>query len=307
MKNIILLIVLFFLALFRATGQEIKGNGLFEGLSKPITEDQTIHSYGIEVTFDKTSNIIFPSGIVDADLGSSNLVGGKFPNIDNILRIKAAIRGFNTETNFSVITKDGTFYSFNVRYADEPKKININVEDLVYSVDKDNPQNSFPVYRKELGKTSPHLVQQLMKTIHKQDKRQIKHIGAKGFGIQCLLKGIYTHEELLYFYVDIKNTSNLRYDIDFIRFKLVDKQVMKRVAIQEIPISPVEAYNQIVSIEGGKSERTVFAFQRFTIPDTKVLQVEIFEKNGGRNYSFMIDNTDLVLARGVESFKNLEP
>lgn len=303
MKNIILLIVLLFLALFRATGQETKGSGLFDGLSKPITEDQTIHSYGIEVTFDKTSNIIFPSPIIDADLGSSNLVGGKFPNVDNILRIKAAVRGFNTETNFSVVTKDGTFYSFNVRYAEEPKKLNINVKDLVYSVDEDNPQNSLPVYRKELGNTAPRLVELITKSIYKQDKRIIKDIGAKMFGIQCLLKGIYIHENLIYFHTDIKNTSNINYDIDFIRFKIVDKQVLKRVAIQEIPIVPVEVFNNIAAVEGGKHERTVFVFEKFTIPDSKELRVEIFEKNGGRNYSFKIDNSDLMLARGIDNLK----
>lgn len=305
MKNVILLIILLFIWIIQGFAQDSKGD-LFEGLTKPITNDRVIQSYGVEVTYLKTVHIIFPSSIKYVDLGSSDLVAGKAGNIENVLRIKASVRGFKQETNFSVITNDGTFYSFNARYVDEPAKLNIEMKDFI-SVEPEKPDNSMAVFRKELGKTSPHLVQQLMKTIHKQDKRQIKHIGAKGFGIQCLLKGIYTHEELLYFYVDIKNTSNLRYDIDFIRFKLVDKQVMKRVAIQEIPISPVEAYNQIVSIEGRKSERTVFAFQRFTIPDTKVLQVEIFEKNGGRNYSFKIDNTDLVLARGVESFKNLEP
>lgn len=305
MKNVILLIILLFVWVVRVFAQDSKGD-LFEGLTKPITNDRVIQSYGVEVTYLKTVHIIFPSSIKYVDLGSSDLVAGKAGSIENVLRIKASVRGFKQETNFSVITNDGVFYSFNARYVDEPAKLNIEMKDFI-SVEPDKPDNSMEVYRKELGKASPRLVQQLMKTIHKQDKRQIKHIGAKGFGIQCLLKGIYTHEDLLYFYVDIKNTSNLPYDIDFIRFKLVDKQVMKRVAIQEIPIFPVEAYNQIENIEGGKSERTVFAFQRFTIPDTKVLQVEIFEKNGGRNYSFKIDNTDLMLARGVESFKNLEP
>lgn len=290
---------------FTVMGQESKGD-LFNGLSRPITENQVIPSYGIEVTYDKTSNLIFPSPIERVDLGSANLVGGKFPGAENILRIKAAVRGFKVETNFSLVTSDGVFYSFNVRYADEPAKLNINVQDLIYSTYTGNANEQVSIYRKELGKSNPRLVEMIMKAIYKQDRRIIKDIGAKAFGIQCLLKGIYAHESLLYFYTDIKNTSCINYDIDFIRFKIVDKQVMKRVAIQEIPIIPVEIYNNVTVIEGGKHERSVFVFEKLTIPDDKLLLVEIFERNGGRNYSFKISNSDLMLARGIENLK-LQP
>ena len=37
----------------------------------------------------------------------------------------------------------------------------------------------------------------------------LKHIGCKRFGIQYLLKGIYTHNGLLYFHTEIKNQSNV--------------------------------------------------------------------------------------------------
>ena len=305
MKNTILLATMLILLVFKAIGQESKGD-LFDGLSKPITENQVIPSYGIEVTFDKTSNLIFPSPIERVDLGSANLVGGKFPGAENILRIKAAVRGFKAETNFSLVTKDGVFYSFNVRYADEPAKLNINIRDLIYDASKGNVNKQVNIYRKELGKSSPRLVELIMRTIYRQDRRIIKDIGAKMFGIQCLLKGIYVHENLLYFYTEIKNTSNINFDIDFIRFKVVDKQVMKRVAIQEISIIPVEVYNNVTVVEGSKRERTVFAFEKFTMPDDKVFLVEIFEKNGGRNYSFKISNSDLMLARSVENLK-LQP
>ncbi|WP_438850472.1 DUF4138 domain-containing protein [Bacteroides acidifaciens] len=43
------------------------------------------------------------------------------------------------------------------------------------------------------------LVRLIMKSIHKQNKREVKHIGCKRFGIQYLLKGIYTHNWLALF------------------------------------------------------------------------------------------------------------
>ena len=36
---------------------------------------------------------------------------------------------------------------------------------------------------------------------YKNDRREIKHIGCKRFGVQYLLKGIYVHNDLLYFHL----------------------------------------------------------------------------------------------------------
>ena len=37
-----------------------------------------------------------------------------------MIRVKATVRDFRTETNMSVITEDGSFHTFNVKYAAEP-------------------------------------------------------------------------------------------------------------------------------------------------------------------------------------------
>ena len=58
------------------------------------------------------------------------------------------------------------------------------------------PNYAQEIYLKELGSESPMLVRLIMKSIYKQNKREVKHIGCKRFGIQYLLKGIYTHNGL---------------------------------------------------------------------------------------------------------------
>jgi conjugative transposon TraN protein len=138
-----------------------------------------------------------------------------------------------------------------------------------------------------------------MKSIHKQNKREVKHIGCKRFGIQYLLKGIYTHNGLLYFHTEIKNQSNVPFDVDYITWKIVDKKVAKRTAVQEQIILPLRAQNYATLVPGKKSERTVFTMAKFTIPDDKCLVVELNEKNGGRHQSFVIENEDLVRANTI--------
>ena len=277
---------------------------LFEGYTKKITYDRMIPPHGLEVTFDKTCHVIFPAAIAYVDLGSANIIAGKADGAENVIRVKAAKRGFKGETNMSVITEDGAYYSFNVKYAREPRILNVEMTDFIHDGEAVNrPNNSMNIYLKELGSESPVLVRLVMKSIWKENKRRVKHIGSKSFGIQFLLKGIYTHNGLLYFHSEIKNSSNVPFDVDYIIWKIVDKKVAKRTAIQEQVIQPLRSQNLVMNVGGNTSERTVWTMDKFTMPDDKCLVVELAEKNGGRHQTFVIENTDLVRARVISELK----
>ena len=288
-----------------ATAQTSDNTGdLFEGYTKKITYDRMIPPHGLEVTFDKTCHVIFPAAIAYVDLGSANIIAGKADGAENVIRVKAAKRGFKGETNMSVITEDGAYYSFNVKYAREPRILNVEMTDFIHDGEAVNrPNNSMNIYLKELGSESPVLVRLVMKSIWKENKRRVKHIGSKSFGIQFLLKGIYTHNGLLYFHTEIKNSSNVPFDVDFITWKIVDKKVAKRTANQEQVIQPLRTQNFVLNVAGNSNERTVWTMDKFTLPDDKCLMVELAEKNGGRHQSFTIENTDLVRARVISELK----
>jgi conjugative transposon TraN protein len=291
------------MSLFAVNAQETTGD-LYEGLTKKLTFDRMIPPHGLEVTYDKTVHIIFPSAVRYVDLGSPNLIAGKADGAENVIRVKATVKNFRQETNLSVITEDGSFYTFNVKYADEPLILNVEMTDFIHDgEDVNRPNNAMEIYLKELGSESPILVRMIMKSIYKNDKREVKHIGCKRFGIQYLLKGIYTHNGLLYFHTQIKNSSNVPFDVDFITFKIIDKKVAKRTAIQEQVLFPLRAYNYVVRIAGKKDECTVFTMDKFTIPDDKQLVVELNEKNGGRHQSFTIENEDLVRAKVIDELR----
>lgn len=276
----------------------------FDGYSRKITYDRMIPPYGLEVTFEKTVHLIFPAGIIYVDLGSANIIAGRADEADNVLRVKAAVRDFESETNLAVITADGSYYSFNIRYADEPRKLNVEMKDFMHDGEAVNrPNNSMEIYLAELSNESPKLVNLINRSIYKNDRRHIKHIGSKRFGIQYLLKGIFTHNGLLYIHTSIRNDSNVPFDLDFVRMKIADKKVAKRTAIQETVIYPMRAFNYVTRVRGRKTERTVFTIDKITIPDDKQLVIELFEKNGGRHQEFIIENSDLVRARVINELK----
>ena len=159
------------------------------------------------------------------------------------------------------------------------------------------------IYLKELGSESPRIVYLINRSIYQNDKRIVKHIGSKRFGIQYLLKGIYSHNGLLYLHTQIKNSTNVPFDIDFIRFKIIDKKMVKQTAVQETVIHPLRVYNFISQVGANQTERTVFTIDKITIPNDKQLVIELFEKNGGRNQTFVIENNDLIRAEQINELK----
>lgn len=273
----------------------------FEGLTRKVGFDRMIPPHALEVAFNKTTHVIFPSEIVYVDLGDENLVAGLADGAKNVLRVKSAVKSFKTETNLTVITDDGCFFTFNVKFAKEPLLLNIEMTDFIHDGEAVNrPNNAQEIFLERLGQESPMLVKLIMKSIYKQNKREIKHIGSKRFGVQFILKSIYTNNGLLYFHTELKNTSNIAFDIDYISFKIVDKKVVKRTAMQEQVLEPLRAQNYVTVVSGKKSERTVFALEKFTIPDDKQLVIEVAEKESGRNQSFVVENGDIVRANVID-------
>ena len=67
------------------------------------------------------------------------------------------------------------------------------------------------------------------------------------------------------------------YNVDFITFKVVDKKVAKRTAIQERILQPLRAYNQITWIKGHRKKEH-FALEQFTLPEDKRLEVTLYER-----------------------------
>ncbi|EFR35202.1 conjugative transposon TraN protein [Porphyromonas asaccharolytica PR426713P-I] len=310
MKKWILSIVVCATITLPAMAQQVEGNNqllssgdLYQGMSRSIPNGRVVLPYGLEVTFEKTVHLIFPAAIRYVDLGSQNIIAGKADDAENVLRVKAAVREFETETNMSVICEDGSFYAFNVKYADEPEKLSMEMKDFLSPTEGRLPSNRADIYFKELGSESPILVKLIMKSIYQNDKRIIKHIGAKQFGMRFLLRGLYAHNGLLYFHVRMDNESNMPYAVDFITFKVVDKKVAKHTAIQERMLQPLRAFHQVMWIGAGRSERIVFALEQFTLSEDKQLEVTLYERNGSRTLTFYVEPEDLLLTKKIDNLK----
>lgn len=256
-----------------------------------------LEPYKMEVTYNKTTHLLFPSPIRYVDLGSENLIANKAEDVGNVLRIKAGIKDFEDETNFSVITQDGKFYNFDVFYSSYPDTLTY---DLLKLQKDDEKQLSTEVLFEDLKGESALLTELLMKTLYENAKRDIKHIGNKSFGIHFLLESLSTHEGKLYFVLNFKNKSNIPYQIDFVSFKIVDKKNLKRTVVQDKILTPLREYIGTKNINHQSEEKAVYLLDQFTMLEDQVLEIEVFEKEGGRHQKIQVENADLIHAKIVK-------
>lgn len=111
------------------------------------------------------------------------------------------------------------------------------------------------------------------------------------------------HGDLFYLHVLMQNRSKVAFDIDYIRFKVCDRKTARRTAVQETFVNPVRVFDEITRVDAEAMVRNVFVFRKFTIPDDKVLVMEVYERGGGRHQHFEIENVRLVGAREMDELK----
>lgn len=290
--NIFFSVLLILFGICRLAAQENSG---FASLSQAKLEP-----YKMEVTYNKTTHLLFPSPIRYVDLGSENLIANKAEDVANVLRIKSSVRDFAEETNFSVITEDGKFYNFDVFYSSYPDTLNYDLLKLQRNQEK---EYSTDVLFEELKGESSSLTELLIKTLYQLPKRTVKHIGSKSFGIQFLLKSLYVHEGKFYFIFQIKNKSNVPFDVDFVTFKITDKKNLKRTVVQDKVLSPLRTYSPNPTVNYQSDGEFLYLMDQFTLLEDQIVEIELMEKDGGRHQKIQIENSDLISAKVVNDIQ----
>lgn len=257
----------------------------------------------IEAGFSKTVHILFPSPVTYIDIGSMDIIAGKADGAGNVVRVKAAVRNFTTETNLTVITEDGGFFSFDVHYAENPAVSTIDISALKQPAVESGSSQPEPasaegrVLLQEVGREKPATVKRVLGDIYRQNRMDVKGICTKKYGIGVEVLGIYVHNDVIYIHTMISNETNISFEVDARQFIVADRKLAKRTAQQQTPLEILRVCNDPTVVRGHQRQRTVFALQKFTIPDDKVLLLEIIERNGARHQTVEIPAKELLDAK----------
>ena len=270
---------------------------------------QQIETRKIEAGFTKTVHILFPSPVTYIDIGSMDIIAGKADGAENVVRVKAAVRNFAAETNLTVITEDGGFFTFDVYYAENPavSTLNLTVQEPQTKGVKEptaagDPLSPAPVTKsrvllREVGREKPATVKRMLSDIYRQNRTDVKGIRTKKYGIGVEVLGIYVFNDVIYIHTCISNDTNISFEVDSRRFIVADRKFAKRTAQQQTSLEILRVCNDPAVVRGHQRQRTVFALPKLTIPDDKVLLLEIVEKNGARHQTVEIAAKELLDAK----------
>ncbi|WP_308199580.1 DUF4138 domain-containing protein [Chitinophaga sedimenti] len=126
-----------------------------------------------------------------------------------------------------------------------------------------------------------------------------KPASKKAGGMQLRNRGVFLSDGVLFFKLEVTNDSPVAYEVDFARCYQRDRRQSKRTSRLEKEITPLQTNVQpglgVKELSGAIP--IVFAFEKFTISDSKYFMIELFEKNGDRHMSLKIKGTDILKAR----------
>ena len=121
-------------------------------------------------------------------------------------------------------------------------------------------------------------------------------------GIIIRLNSIHLNNDALFLELRLTNKTNMAYDIESFNFWITDKRRTKATNVQEYQVFPEYQRHHVQRIPADVSVREVFVIEKMTIPDKRILRVELNEKalgNTGRKLSFKLKNKDILKARNL--------
>lgn len=278
----------------------------------------------VQVSEDYTTILIFPSEIDMNILGNQQEYTIKeTPKNSNISKYTVTINytkidNVEKNTNLTVFTRDGNSYSFLLRYAKKPNKLDpyyISLKESSNSAWKSNPESSEATVRVkdsyysqgvttiEKNESSTQDTNEEI-SLYQSDKlayiegycraynntpKRIFRTYDSNSNVKLTLKDISYDNDELYFHFMISNEGVQSFDVDFINSKL--SRDYKGVSTdQSIPLTPLFIFNRPEKVVGKSDVEFTMVFKKFTINDKKEFQIDLAEKQGERDLLLRIDN-----------------
>lgn len=244
----------------------------------------------LKISDSKTSHLVCPDKVIYVKAGDYSIVQAEVvPELSNLIRIKA-IQPFEKSTSLTVVCAD-LIYSFELQYGNDAP--------ITYPIETFDSQKAMTFS----GKMMPdYLLKDLCDQVldcHRQDFRKRK---TEKDGIKIRLNSINLKNDALFFELQITNKTNMAYDVESFHFWITDKKKAKATNVQEYRVFPQYQRNKVLQIPGEVTAREVFVIEKMTIPDERILKIELNEKalgNTGRKLSFSLKNKDIMKAKSL--------
>lgn len=249
-----------------------------ENIIYDYDKDTQSHCFQVIANNSNTTEIFLPGNVVYCRQGNEEVFGVEYYN--NMVKINTTFEKF-MPSNLFVVDKDNNTYEITI----------VNDVALTYSYNFDDGRS----YVAHIDANSLEM-EKLINKLHLK-KRNIFSLGVIKNKFEFSLANLYVNGDFMFFVFDIKNFSNIDYDVDFVKCFIRDQKKMKNAIQQEVQYDPVQEKDFTKRILGKSTNRFVLAFNKFTIPDDKVFEIEMFEKGGGRHMKLSVLNEYILSAQ----------
>lgn len=244
----------------------------------------------LEVSWDKTTVLIFDAEIKSVDRGSRMLLGQQDENALNLLKLKAGSREL-PPTTLHVLTSDGQIHEFQVQYSEHPNQTTWDLRnklndrsDLIYKYEMDQAA---------LERLADALTERKTKTLNKKYR----------YAVEMKLEGIYFQDGLLFFDLRLANFSAIPFEIKGPEFRIVDAKGKNQSTQREQKLNPWRsAVKKPMVIHGEEETVMLFAFPAFTIANNKKLLIQLSETLGDRELELRVRGRKLLRAKTLPMF-----
>ena len=229
------------------------------------------------------THIIFDEGIKYIDVGDLPVTANIAKNTRNILRVKTD-EPLEIKTNISVVTDDDRFFTYDAYYSESPT--------TSYYASSTLKKQDEQVILKDNDFTDAQR-KKVLEQVNSY-KRYLFSLGEKKEGILFSIHNIFIHNRFIFFRCEVQNTTSIPYNVEYTKFTIIDRKKNKLTATQEIEQFPVFLENYQETVLPKQKNAFTIGFETFTIPDDKILRIELNERNGGRHIHFNVSNKDIV-------------
>ncbi|TYK32834.1 DUF4138 domain-containing protein [Bacteroides pyogenes] len=264
---------------YHITGKEHCQDVIYAGNAVMNSECHIVIGNSHNVT-----EVFFPEKIRYCRQGNEKLINVEYGS--NFVRIRPTEKKF-TPSNLFVVDEQGSMYEICI--------VSGNAESYTYNISSKRPYVTYvPANSIEMKKFTDKIYCK---------KRNIYSMGIIKNKMEFSLGNLYIHGDYLFFAFDIYNKSYIPYDVDFVKCFIRDLKTSKKEVQQSIEYRPVYQRDFERRINGRSHNRFVLVFDKFTIPDNKSFDIEVFEKNGGRHIKLSILNQYILSAQILKEKK----
>ena len=227
----------------------------------------------------KNVALFFPETIRQGVTGAEHFVFSYNQETEQYFGLLQATPG--EESNLIAITKNGQVYSYVLKYKEDLSKLNYFIsehESIGYEKPEIKIEENSATERPKLDRSK--YFQKFCEYLLKSKKESFSVEREKGLKL-TLERMVYNASEV-YLVFKIKNSSNIDFEIDYLKVFRVNGNKKRKASYQKLEIEVIQSHNLPEQVKNGKNTRFVYVLPKFVFGENEKLMLELKELNGDR-------------------------